>query len=161
MARTGRHINPDLRLWTGEEDRLLGTARDEEIALQINRTPDAVRARRNILGIPACNVTYSRPWTAKEEALLGVVPDRLLAKKLNRTFIAVQARREIKHLRPAEAQRRRFTPQEDAVLKSMSNQQAAQKLGRNSEVVAARRRLLLFKVEKETASPTGEAQTRI
>jgi hypothetical protein len=30
MARTGRHINPDLRLWTGKEDKLLGTARRED-----------------------------------------------------------------------------------------------------------------------------------
>lgn len=32
MARTGRHINPDLRLWTDREDNLLGTGRDEQIA---------------------------------------------------------------------------------------------------------------------------------
>jgi hypothetical protein len=91
MARTGRHINPALRLWSGKEDRLLGTAGDEQIAHQINRSRDAVRARRNILGIPAWNVIYSRPWTAKEEALLGVVPDRALAKRLSRTFLAGRA----------------------------------------------------------------------
>ena len=51
MARTGQHIDPDLRLWTAKEDRLLGTARDDQIALQINRTWAAIRTRRNILGI--------------------------------------------------------------------------------------------------------------
>lgn len=142
MARTGRHINPDLRLWSDKEDKLLGTARDEKIASQINRTKSAVRARRNILGIPAWNVSYSRPWTTAEEALLGVVPDRELAKKLGRTFLAVQARREIKHLPPVNPERRRFTQEEDALLKSLSNLEAARKLGRNLQVVAARRRYL-------------------
>jgi hypothetical protein len=142
MARTGRHINPDLRLWSDKEDKLLGTARDEIIARQINRTKGAVRARRNILGIPAWNVSYSRPWTTAEEALLGVVPDRVLAKRLGRTFLAVQARREIKHLPPVNPERRRFTQEEDALLKSLSNLEAARKLGRNLQVVAARRRYL-------------------
>jgi hypothetical protein len=151
IARTGRHINPDLRLWSEKEDKLLGTARDEQIARQINRSRGAVRARRNILGIPAWNVTYSRPWTAKEEALLGVVPDRLLAEKLKRTFIAVQARREIKHRPPVGAQRRRFTTQEDSLLKSMSNQQAARKLGRDIQIVSARRHYLASKPEWRTS----------
>ena len=142
MARTGRHINPDLRLWSDKEDKLLGTARDEKIARQIKRTKGAVRARRNILGIPAWNVSYSRPWTTAEEALLGVVPDRELAERLGRTFLAVQARREIKHLPPVNPERRRFSQEEDALLKSLSNLVAARKLGRNIQVVAARRRYL-------------------
>jgi hypothetical protein len=142
MARTGQHINPDLRLWTAREDSLLGAARDEKVARRINRSRAAVRVRRSILGIPAWNVTYSRPWAAKEEALLGVVPDRVLAKRLKRTFTAVQARREIKRLPPVGAQRRRFTPREDSLLKSMSNLRAARKMGRRVDVVARRRRYL-------------------
>jgi hypothetical protein len=99
MERTGRHINPALRLWTVKEDDLLGTARDEQIARRIDRSEDAVRARRNILGIPAWHASYSKPWTPEEDALLGVVPDRALAKRLKRTFLAVQARREIRYRR--------------------------------------------------------------
>ncbi|HZM05736.1 MAG TPA: hypothetical protein VFC44_22275 [Candidatus Saccharimonadales bacterium] len=142
MARTGRHINPDLRLWSDKEDKLLGTARDEKIAHQINRTETAVLARRNILGIPAWNASYSRPSTPAEEALLGVVPDRVLAQRLGRTFAAVQARREIKHLPPVNPVRRRFTQEEDALLKTLSNLEAARKLGRSLQVVAGRRRYL-------------------
>lgn len=110
MEKTGRHINPALRLWTAKEDKLLGTARDEQIAKRIRRSEDAVRARRNILGIPAWNASYSKPWTAEEDALLGVVPDRVLAKRLKRTFLAVQARREIKQLPPVNPQRCRPIP---------------------------------------------------
>ncbi|HEV7927352.1 MAG TPA: hypothetical protein VGR14_18515, partial [Verrucomicrobiae bacterium] len=149
IARTGRHINPDLRLWTAKEDSLLGTARDEEIARKIKRSRGAVRARRNILGIPAWNVTYSCPWTAREDALLGIVPDRVLAKRLRRTFVAVQARREKKHRPPVGAQSHRFTPREDAVLKSMSNERAPRKLGRRVDVIARRRRYLASKSERK------------
>jgi hypothetical protein len=63
----------------------LGTACDAEIARQINRSQDAVRAWRNALGIPAWHVAYARSWTANEEALLGVAPDRLLAERLRQT----------------------------------------------------------------------------
>jgi len=107
MARTGRHINPQLRLWTAKEDKLLGIARDEQIAKKIHRSEDAVRARRNTQGIPAWNASYSKPWTPQEDALLGVISDRVLAKRLRRTFLAVQARREIKQIPPVNPQRQR------------------------------------------------------
>jgi hypothetical protein len=107
LARTGRHINPQLRLWTAEDDKLLGTARDNQIAKRIRRSENAVRARRNILGIPAWNAVYSKPWTPQEDALLGVIRDRVLAKRLKRTFAAVQARRENKRIPPANPQKRR------------------------------------------------------
>jgi hypothetical protein len=143
LARTGRHVNPDLRLWTEKEEKLLGTARDAVIARKLNRTKGAVRARRLALGIPARNATYSKPWMPEEDALLGVIPDRELASRLKRTFLAVQARRECKHLPPANPQRRRFTPQEDALLQTMSNEEAAHKLGRDIQIVGARRRYLM------------------
>lgn len=93
MARTGRHINPKLRLWTDKEDKLLGTAADADIAKKIRRSEAAVKARRSGLGIPGWNVEYSRPWTGQEEALLGTMPDGLLAKKLKRTYTAAKSRR--------------------------------------------------------------------
>jgi len=107
LARTGRHINPQLRLWSDREDKLLGTAADQQIAKQIRRSENAVRARRSILGIPAWHAIYSKPWTAEEDALLGALPDRVLARKLKRTFAAVQFRREIKQIPPVNPQKRR------------------------------------------------------
>jgi hypothetical protein len=142
MARTRRHINPALRLWSDEEEKLLGTARDEDVARQINRSKAAVQARRNFLGIPALNYLYSRPWTEEEDLLLGVVPDRVLAKRLNRTFLAVQARRSNKRIPPVAPLQRRFTKEEDAVISAMSDSEAAQKLGRSVDAVASRRRYI-------------------
>jgi hypothetical protein len=96
----------------------------------------------HLFGIPAWNVSYSKPWTPAEEALLGLVPDKELAKRLGRTFLAVQARREIKHFPPVNPLRRRFTQEENALLKTLSDLEAARKLGRSLQVVAARRRYL-------------------
>ena len=107
LARTGRHINPQLRLWTETENQLLGTAADDQIAKKINRSKSAVRARRSLLGIPAWHAVYSKPWTPPEDALLGVIPDRDLAGKLKRTFLAVQARREQMQIPPVNPQKRR------------------------------------------------------
>ena len=53
MARTGRHPDPDLRLWTPAEDKLVGTDSDAAIARRLGRTVSAVVARRNSSGIPA------------------------------------------------------------------------------------------------------------
>lgn len=58
-ALKGRSINPAVRAWTAEEDALLGTAPDAEIAARLGRTPTAVGKRRWVLGRPAC-----RPGTA-------------------------------------------------------------------------------------------------
>jgi hypothetical protein len=142
MARTGRHINPDLRLWTRKEDELLGSAPDEQIARKIKRSKAAVAVRRNALGIAAWNAAYFRPWTPDEEALLGALPDRDLARRLKRTFKAVEARRERYSLPPVGPLQRRFTPAEDALLGTMPDDEAAQQLGRSVDVVGTRRRSL-------------------
>ena len=41
------------RPWTPEEDRLLGTAGDADIARRLNRTLSGVKSRRKKLNIPA------------------------------------------------------------------------------------------------------------
>jgi hypothetical protein len=46
--------------WKPEEDRLLGTTSDEEIARQLNRGVHGVKARRRKLGIPA-GITTTTP----------------------------------------------------------------------------------------------------
>ena len=43
--------NPKFRPYTAEEDRLMGTMPDEELAKKLGRTFIAVRARREKLGI--------------------------------------------------------------------------------------------------------------
>ena len=66
-------------LWTPEEDALLGTMPDKDVAERIGRTPTAVPAHRSDLGIP--NFFKRKPprkpprWTPEKDVLLGTMPD--------------------------------------------------------------------------------------
>ena len=71
-------IDPPFVWWKPEEDKLLGTAPDRDIARQLGRSEDSVKGRRLLLGIKFPNPR--RPWPEHELALLGTLPDSVLAK---------------------------------------------------------------------------------
>lgn len=82
--------------WTPEEEALLGTRPDEEVAQLLRRTVSAVQDRRIRLGIEVFREDGSRaraPWSTSEEAMLGTAPDEEIAQKLKRTVLAVKVRR--------------------------------------------------------------------
>src|ERR1041385_730804 len=86
------HGNPAYRNWTRKERRLLGKAPDEEVARQLHRSVQSVRAERNKLGTRA--VTDEPPrWTPAEEAVLATLSDRYLPLKLHQPVGAVKIRR--------------------------------------------------------------------
>jgi hypothetical protein len=53
LRRIGHRPPDGARLWTAEEDALLGTMPDAEVARRVGRTVRAVRARRRVLRIPS------------------------------------------------------------------------------------------------------------
>jgi hypothetical protein len=53
LRRIGHRPADGARLWTAEEDALLGTMRDVEVARRIGHTVKSVRARRRVLRIPS------------------------------------------------------------------------------------------------------------
>jgi hypothetical protein len=53
ILRIGHRPPDGARLWTAEEEALLGTMPDAEVARRIGRTVGAVRSRRGILRIPS------------------------------------------------------------------------------------------------------------
>ena len=77
-------------LWTPEDIALLGTVPDVEVARRTGRTLEAVRQKREELGIrnPAGN-----RWLAEEIALLGALPDREVARRLGRSLQSVTQKR--------------------------------------------------------------------
>jgi hypothetical protein len=77
-------------LWTPEDIALLGTVPDVEVARRTGRTLEAVRQKREELGIrnPAGN-----RWLAEEIALLGALPDREVARRLGRPLQSVTQKR--------------------------------------------------------------------
>ena len=85
--------------WTDEEMALLGTMADEAVAKQVNRTVQAVRQKRERMGIP--NPTDSprvgpRPrWTPAEDKLALTLLIREAAERTGRTKTAVRVRRRL------------------------------------------------------------------
>jgi hypothetical protein len=76
--------------WTKRQLALLGKAPDEEVARRIGRTAEAVRQRRELLGIP--NPAGNR-WRAEDIAQLGTMPDREVAHQLGRSLQSVTQKR--------------------------------------------------------------------
>lgn len=87
-------------VWRPEDDALLGTTPDVEVAKQINRSRMAVQVRRGVLGIPKPDPKY-RPWSAEKEAQLGTASDSVIAARIGRQSATVAARRRKLHIPPA------------------------------------------------------------
>ena len=84
-------------LWTVEEEALLGTMPDKEVAARIGRSITAVHDHRRKLGIPSFYKRKPRRepsvWTPKKDALLGTMPDSDLARKVRCSPLSVFYRR--------------------------------------------------------------------
>jgi hypothetical protein len=85
--------------WTAEEEAILGTMSDREVAEKIGRSRAAVVHRRIKRRIPTLFVNRKQPckcpaWTPKQRSLLGTMPDSAVARKLGCTVGSVFARRK-------------------------------------------------------------------
>jgi hypothetical protein len=76
--------------WTAAQLKLPGKLPDLEVARRIGRTVNAVRIKRELLGLPN---TETWGWTAVEVALLGTAPDAQVAAKIDRSTSAVMQKR--------------------------------------------------------------------
>jgi hypothetical protein len=135
-------LNPEQRLWTEQEDRLLGTKSDEELAAKLGRTARAVCSRRRALGIDLRRPKF-RLWTVAEEKLLGTKPDAVVAKMLGRPERGVQLHRQslgIPCFRDPLA-RRPWTPAEDTLLGILPDRELARRFGRTLATVQHRRHI--------------------
>lgn len=111
------------RRWSRGEDELLRQLYAdqllvEQIAIRVGRSPDAVVARRQTLGVPPRR--RSRPWSPREEALLRAgtaadVPAPWLAEWLGRATEQVRFRRR-ELLGPGPAGRP-YLPHEDEAIR--------------------------------------------
>ena len=83
--------------WKAEEDALLGTMMDKNVAKRTGRTESAVSERRYVLGVPAFTKRKPRSepvnWTPAKDRLLGTMADPDLARKLKCSPMAVFYRR--------------------------------------------------------------------
>jgi hypothetical protein len=85
--------------WSDADRALLGTLPDDEVARRTDRSWNAVRQRRERLGIP--NPCAGR-WAAQEVALLGTRADEEVARGLGRSLRSViRMRRKLGIPRPS------------------------------------------------------------
>src|SRR5262249_3918133 len=105
LSRRARDLGRDRDLrpryhgpaWTAEEVALLGQLPDAEVAERTGRTREAVRQKRNELGVPdpaARRGAYGAPpWSPDEDALVRRLRPADAAAKAGRTMDAVYGRR--------------------------------------------------------------------
>ncbi len=128
--------------WTGEEDALLGTAPDQEIAVRLRRPVYSVKCRRVRLGIPSWHANR----TSRRDALLGQLPDQEIAERFDMGYATVRARRAKlgipNHAGKMLPPRRAWPAAEDALLGTMPDAELAARLGRSRLQVFYRRRRL-------------------
>ena len=96
--RLGTHP-PTVRLFTPEEEALLGTMLDKDVAAKTGRSFASIVGRRALLGIESfrkrtrSNGRPRKPFSPDEDALLGTLPDQEVADRLNRGLDGVRERR--------------------------------------------------------------------
>ena len=127
--------------YTPEEDKLLGTMSDADLARLLGRPRVGVEARRIKFKIPKFDPKLHL-WTPQEDALLGTMTDKELAARLGVSWTAVAHRRR-RLCKPVRfAHRRPWTPEEDVLLGTASDSEIAARLGRFVSTVCIRRQKL-------------------
>ncbi len=135
-------LHPGRSPWTPEEDRLLGTLSDQEVADLTNRSRKAVMTRRRRLR-KKCPTSSWTHWTPAQVELLGTKSDAELAKPLHRQKSAITAKRaKLRVAPPLRPTMRDWSPEEEALLGVESDEVIAQKTKRTVNCVSAHRRWL-------------------
>ena len=125
------------RLWTTDEDKLLGKLPDSEIATRLKRSIKSVQARRLEKGI--ASPSAFRPWTDEEESSLGKISDTNFARKFGRSISRVKRRRIQLGIRVFNSRRHDWTAEDDKLLGVRTDQDIAALLGTTVEAVQHRR----------------------
>jgi len=141
--RLNLHQRPRSRIshrerWLDYELQLLGRMRDEELARFLRRSPGAVAAKRESLGI-AIFAPRRTAWSPREIELLGKRPDPIVARMLGRTKFAVQLKRHSLGIPQCWENRRAWTEEENRLLGTGRDQEVAKRLGRSVSSVRSHR----------------------
>jgi hypothetical protein len=151
MRRLMKHIRAfgsKRHCWTAEDDRLLGTRPDDQVALLIGATVKAVAHRRSGLHRAICpqQVQKKRPWTLHEDSLVRSLSVDDAARQLQRTRTAILVRRRVLGIR--NIIRHKWTPDQDALFSKCNDKEIAEELGRTLSSVENRRTRLKIRVPK-------------
>jgi hypothetical protein len=162
-----RHPRRPLRRWTKEENLLLGTMPDVELARRLQRGITGIKQQRLKLGISfylsapelvrllghqgqkvngyrqrAKRLRAANSYQKWEDAMLGKMPDREAARKTGRTIKGIQSRRVLLGIPAVRVQpqpMRPWTADEIKLFGTMSDLQLARQLGREKHQVLKQR----------------------
>jgi hypothetical protein len=138
--------------WKPEEIAFLGSAPDAEIAARIGRTVEAVRARRQKLGLVDRPIRPWRPWQPQEIELLGTASDVEVAARLGRSRGSVgRMRRKLGIPAFPGTAWRRWRAHEVELLGTARDGEVAVRLGRSTRSVGRKRRALEIPAFPRTA----------
>lgn len=101
--RPGYHLGPP---WTPRQLKMLGRLPDDEVARRTGRSWNAVRQKREALGI-ANPAPLCRQWTAAEDALVRALTREEAARRTGRSLGAISQRRVALGLPPGRPGRPR------------------------------------------------------
>jgi hypothetical protein len=158
--------------WTAEEERLLGTRPDREVAQLLHRTVRAIESQRHRLGIyrqPSIRLKI-KPWKPAEIALLGTQPDPKLAARLGRTEGSVRVQRRKLGISAFDQRYsangrksyplRPWTPREQALLETIWDRKVAARIGRSEVSVRMQRRKLGIPAFGQWHPPSARRKSR-
>ena len=145
--------------WTADDDALLGTMSDSDLAARLGVSVAAARQRQHNRDTrPRDNVRKPKySWTPERDALLGTMSDQKAAKKLGLTFSAARQRRVRLGIPAAGTVPRPWTESEIAALGTDVDDVIAKLLGRpRASVVSKRINLGIDPAPRsKRKSPTG------
>lgn len=134
--------------WTSEEEALLGTMSDGDVARQLQVPAGQVMWRRRRLGIPAYQRTATIRWTPQRVARLGQEPDHALAREWRCSQVSVREKRESLGIDPPASNGRLWSDDELALLGQMLDTEVSKKLGISLALVRNKRKELGIAAKK-------------
>ena len=140
-----------LKPWRPEDDMVLGTRPDSQIAKLLGRPAYTVGWRRRKLRIPYRRYER-RPWTPYELELLGVRPDAEVARLTGHPLSTVMFKRQQLGRPKPDPVKEYWSPDEDRLLGTMPDTEVAKKINR-SRVSVTKRRLRLGIPNRTPARP--------
>lgn len=124
--------------WTPEQEAMLGTVSDREIAKMMAVSPMSVKYRREALHIKPYRILPEPQWNALRLSALGRSEDLALAQMWHCEVAAVRHKRESLNI-PLHHGSRRWLASELALLGTLSDQQTGKLIGISSTAVRNKR----------------------
>jgi hypothetical protein len=147
-----------MKEWRPEDDKILGTRPDRQVAMLLGRLAENVAWRRRKLGIPC--FYENRRWTPDQLELLGRKADQEVAALTGHPLSSVVIKRQELGRHKADPVLTCWTPEEDQLLGTMPDEEVARRVGRSRMAVQKRRFRLRISCKPSERPPSIQRHNR-